>query len=160
MKEYLNGWKNLDEVEIPPIEQSGFAQDIMIRDKVEPLEEENIQTSSLDDDSEDATVLLRQTFQRHVYIKQIRTEQMAEVKGTPFIIGKSLECDYVVRDNATVSRRHAQILEKDGGYWLEDLHSSNYTMIEEQRIYKPEKLSDGKIFQLSDEKFQFVVRME
>ena len=37
MEEYLKGWKDQSNVYIPPVERRGFLQDIIIRNKVEPV---------------------------------------------------------------------------------------------------------------------------
>ena len=40
MKDIFKGWKELDEVDIPPIKKYGFKEDIIIRKPVEPMIEE------------------------------------------------------------------------------------------------------------------------
>ena len=37
MSDLLKGWKNLDEVSIPPIERKGFSSNVIIRKPVEPI---------------------------------------------------------------------------------------------------------------------------
>ena len=37
MEEYLKGWKDQSNVYIPPVERRGFLQDIITRNKVEPV---------------------------------------------------------------------------------------------------------------------------
>ena len=37
MEEYLKGWKDREEVYIPPVEYKGFPQDVIIRKSVEPV---------------------------------------------------------------------------------------------------------------------------
>jgi len=46
-----------------------------------------------------------------------------------------------------VSRQHARILWKDGGYWLEDLGSANGTFVQGNRIQR-HLLADGDVLQL------------
>ncbi len=48
----------------------------------------------------------------------------------------------VVIDNAAVSGEHARIVSEDGGYWIEDLASTNGTFLNGARITR-ERLYDG-----------------
>lgn len=174
MANYLEGWKNLHEVQIPPVEHPGFKEDIIIRKRVEPIEPaapvmQEVYTGE-DPTSvrrevdvytgEDPTVLLDQPQTCHAYIRRMGESTDCEILKSPFVIGKSADCDYVIRDNTTVSRHHAQILTTEEGYMLQDLGSLNYTYIEQNKITGPEKLTDGMIFQLSDVEFQFIVEMK
>lgn len=49
------------------------------------------------------------------------------------VLGRQADCG-IVLDNKTVSRHHAQILQADQHYYLEDLNSSNGTYVNGQRI--------------------------
>lgn len=49
------------------------------------------------------------------------------------VVGRSGECDVIVPDSS-VSRRHAMILKRKDGYWLEDLGSTNGTAVQDERI--------------------------
>lgn len=48
-------------------------------------------------------------------------------------LGRSSECEAIL-DSPKVSRRHAQVLRKGGGFWLKDLDSANGVWIGEQRV--------------------------
>lgn len=37
VENYWDGWKELNEVKIPPVEKNGFKQDVIIRQKVEAV---------------------------------------------------------------------------------------------------------------------------
>ena len=67
---------------------------------------------------EEATTLLERPVRWHGYLRHVRTEQEVEVSGNPFIIGKASDCDFVIRDNSSVSRHHAQIVMCKEGYML------------------------------------------
>jgi serine phosphatase RsbU (regulator of sigma subunit) len=56
-----------------------------------------------------------------------------ELVGERIVIGRHASCQ-VVLDNAAVSRNHAQILQHDGNYWIEDLRSRNGTLLNGTRI--------------------------
>lgn len=179
--DYMKGWKNREDVVIPPVEYKGFTEDVIIRKRIEPLpgagrkaredqgtdcaaarrggslpagtEKEEAYTG------EDATTMLERPLKWRAYIRRVNTGEEAEIVRSPFVMGKSAECDYVVRDNTTVSRRHARIVTTGEGYMLEDLGSSNHTFIENIQINGPEKLKDRTQFQLSDEDFQFLLEI-
>ena len=42
MVDYLEGWKDLYEVQIPLVEHPGFKEDILIRKKIDPIEPEEL----------------------------------------------------------------------------------------------------------------------
>lgn len=71
-----------------------------------------------------------------------------------FLIGREDPVDGIFPDvdltlsggiDAGVSRRHAVITYRDGGYWLEDLDSRNYTFLNGLRLepHRPQPLRDG-----------------
>ncbi|MBE3560712.1 MAG: protein kinase [Ktedonobacteraceae bacterium] len=51
----------------------------------------------------------------------------------------------------TVSRRHARLWFSNGRWFLEDLGSSNGTLVNNQRIYKAVALNDGDVINFGDE---------
>ena len=57
-------------------------------------------------------------------------------------VGRDPENDICV-DLTTVSRRHARLFEKDGGAWVEDLGSTNGTLVNDTAIDGPLKLGNG-----------------
>lgn len=168
MERYLEGWEDRRNVRIPPVEQEGFAQDIIIRKKVEPRRSAGTMAGGnaggpgagdaaavFEKSQEDVTVFFQQQPQRHAYIRRVSTAEAAEVAGSPFVIGKSPDCSFVIRNNTTVSRHHAQITAVSEGYLLEDLGSLNHTFLEGIRIDRAERLADRARFRLSDEEFEF-----
>ena len=64
----------------------------------------------------------------------------------------------VVVSAAGVSRQHAQILESGGGYYLRDLHSTNGTYVNSQRITEDYLLNDGDKICLGASKIILVFR--
>jgi len=53
-------------------------------------------------------------------------------------------------DRAGVSRHHARITRRNEACWLEDLHSVNYTYLNDQRLLpdRPARLKDGDLLRL------------
>src|SRR3954447_7986306 len=59
----------------------------------------------------------------------------------PVVIGRVQECDVILYD-AGVSRRHAQVFENKGSWFIEDLGSSNGTKVNGTRV-QVQKLEAG-----------------
>lgn len=57
-------------------------------------------------------------------------------------VGRDFENDLVL-DDVLVSRRHAIIIRKNDGFYLEDMKSSNGTLVNDVAIEEPIKLLDG-----------------
>lgn len=138
MERYLEGWEDRNNVRIPPVEREGFAQNIIIRERAER-----------------AVVL--QPPRHRAYIRRVGTGETVEIDEDPFVMGKSPKCNFVIGNNITVSRRHAQIMETSEGYMLKDLGSLNHTFLGDIRVEGEEKLADWAQFRLSDENFEFWV---
>jgi uncharacterized RDD family membrane protein YckC/predicted nucleic acid-binding Zn ribbon protein len=58
------------------------------------------------------------------------------------VVGRSRDCDVVVRD-ATVSRAHALVAVTGGRVTVQDLGSSNGTLVNGQRVHEETELGDG-----------------
>lgn len=166
MRDYMNGWKNRNEVWIPPLEQIGFPDNVIRRKPIEPVlaysmkvEINDVVSDAASDAviSEEDTVLLNTKDRVTAYVKRTQTGELVEIERESFIIGKSTSVDYVISDNPTISRRHARIFKAENEYYLEDMGSSNHSFLSEKLVSEPVKLSDGAIFSLSDEQFQFLI---
>ncbi len=72
----------------------------------------------------------------------------------PWTIGRSPEC-HVVLDMAAVSRRHAEILEDAGAFWVKDHGSRNGTLVNGQKVNDRTKLHDGDQILICDVAFEF-----
>ena len=68
-------------------------------------------------------------------------------KNKQIIIGRLPNCT-VVLDHPEVSRRHAMIRQIENGYVIEDLNSSNGTLVNDQPV-KQVQLHDGDVIQIS-----------
>jgi hypothetical protein len=64
------------------------------------------------------------------------------------VLGRSKECDVQVPD-PNVSRRHAELRQEGGAWWLVDLDSTNGTLLNGKRVQRA-KLSDGDTIRLGE----------
>jgi pilus assembly protein CpaF len=74
-----------------------------------------------------------------------------EVTGGRLTIGRSVECDIILR-NKDVSTRHAQILIRDRVCWLQDLGSLNGTVYKKKKIVH-QALETNEEFFIGDYRF-------
>jgi hypothetical protein len=65
--------------------------------------------------------------------RETRTPPLALPVGSTVTLGRSRDCDCVLTD-PTVSRRHACVRHRDGGWWLRDLGSFNGTYVNGCRV--------------------------
>lgn len=75
----------------------------------------------------------------------------------PYTIGSGEACDGYL-PSATVSRRHAQITQKEGIYFIEDLNSANGTYVDGRLLdYRTRvSLQKNEIIVFADEKYRFI----
>ena len=115
MKEYFEGWKEKDRVQIPDIKEQGFHENVIVRKAVAPVREKRQEDEYT---GESPTVLLDPIVQIQAYVKRLSTGEEAPVDKDGFVIGKSAEADFVVKFNPTVSRKHASGWVLAGGYGI------------------------------------------
>ena len=68
------------------------------------------------------------------------SRRVMELDKPQLTVGKSQYCDLAIPNDDYVSREHARIVQRDGGFFIEDLGSSNGTFLSIQR---PTPLQDG-----------------
>lgn len=86
-----------------------------------------------------------------------RKDLVISLSYYPFLIGKQENlADFVIPEN-TVSRLHVRIDQKDGGYRLTDLNSTNGTMVNNRRLEANEtvELQPGDLVDIAELHFQF-----
>jgi pSer/pThr/pTyr-binding forkhead associated (FHA) protein len=76
------------------------------------------------------------------------------LEGEMTTVGRSPDCD-VFLDDVTVSRRHAQVLRRDGQFVIEDKGSLNGTFVNRRRI-ESGALEDGDEVQIGKYKLTFL----
>jgi phosphoserine phosphatase RsbU/P len=76
------------------------------------------------------------------------------LKGECTVIGRAVEATICLPSQA-VSRRHAQVLHRDGAFLVEDLGSANGTRLNGQRIRNSTPLKNGDRLKVGDHVFLF-----
>jgi len=71
------------------------------------------------------------------------------------LLGRAPDCDIILEDTFA-SAHHARIYRDNSSYWLEDLGSTNGTMVKDKHIERPVKLSRGSQFKIGQTIFQFM----
>jgi serine phosphatase RsbU (regulator of sigma subunit)/pSer/pThr/pTyr-binding forkhead associated (FHA) protein len=87
-------------------------------------------------------------------VKGNRPGQILEISGDRVILGRHPSCE-IVLDNAAVSRQHAQILLRQGSFFLEDLSSRNRTYLNGTPIEGRTLLSDADEVKICDVVLRF-----
>ena len=84
-------------------------------------------------------------------------EQRFIIQKYPYTIGKAEKDSDAFLDEKTVSRTHARIYEKEGGYYIEDLNSMNGTYLNEERLpaYTMTPIAEGDILRFAEAEFCF-----
>jgi len=126
-------------------------------DAVHEYEDGNGTTPLSGDDS-----IGRKSANERIYAKlyRVKTGEVIIINKVFFRIGSERgDADYVVSDNNTVSRNHANIIIKGGSFFIEDLNSLNHTYINGKVILAREEMEiyNGDRIQLSNEEFEFQV---
>lgn len=85
------------------------------------------------------------------------TGQILQLSGKKIVLGRLPSCE-IVLDDASVSRQHAQILEDDGIFLIEDLRSRNGTQVNRISIRGRTQLRDGDEIKVCDYTFQFLTK--
>ncbi len=76
-------------------------------------------------------------------------EKGLELNASEIWIGRENGCDFKIPiSEAMVSRRHARILKRADGYYVEDNNSFNGTLVNEKRLVAPTKLENNDSIQL------------
>jgi Ca-activated chloride channel family protein len=81
-------------------------------------------------------------------------DELFELDGDLMRLGRATQNELIINEKG-VSRFHAQIVRRDGALYIEDLDSTNGTMIRGKRLRRAYRLSAGDEAFLCDEKLVF-----
>lgn len=92
------------------------------------------------------------------YILRKKNNQKAFINKNEFRIGKEVNyVDFCIMDNSAVSRSHADIITRNGAYFIRDNNSLNHTFLDGRQLQGgvEVQLENGVKFKLADEDFEF-----
>ena len=78
------------------------------------------------------------------------------VPTAAFTIGRRETNDLTLRQDPTISNRHARIVREGQHYWLEDLDSSNGTFLGDKRIRDRTLIGAGTVFVVGRTSLEFM----
>lgn len=104
------------------------------------------------------TTVLSSGMMIYPFLLRRRNQEKIMLDKPVFRIGKERSyVDYFIADNTAVSRSHANIITKDGKYYIVDTNSTNHTFINGQMIPSnvETELTNGASIRLANEEFEF-----
>lgn len=94
------------------------------------------------------------------YLERRRTGEKGYITKDCYKVGKQREyVDFYIPDNSAVSRSHADVLKRQGNYYIRDNNSLNHTYVNEKILRSNEEylLESGTTIRLADEEFVFCI---
>lgn len=94
------------------------------------------------------------------YLIRTKNNERIILDKPNFRIGKEKSfVDYFIGDNTAISRSHANIITRDGEYFVMDTNSTNHTYVDGQMIQSnvEVKISHGTKIKLANEDFEFKI---
>ncbi|MEL7662036.1 FHA domain-containing protein [Acetobacterium wieringae] len=89
-------------------------------------------------------------------------DQIYELKESPLVIGRDQEQCGLCIQKKTISRRHAQVIQENGKWYLEDCGSISGTFLNEVRIESSKKypISPNNVIRVADHPLRVELKME
>lgn len=111
------------------------------------------------EESDGKTVYVGNALQNRKYclVENTRGEEKRyPVERYPFLIGKEKSCVNMMIKDMSVSRIHARLIEEEDGIYMEDLHSTNGTYLNDMLLepHKKVRLKKGDILQFGKREFR------
>ncbi len=109
----------------------------------------------------ETTVLSDLAFNNNMpFLIRMRNNERIYVDKPVFRIGKERNyVDYFISDNTAVSRSHADIISKNGSYYVEDMNSTNHTYVNGSVIHSGVQvpINNGDKLMFANEEYEFRV---
>lgn len=113
--------------------------------------------------SAETTLLSETPTYRNPRLRRIKTGEEVSINKPVFRIGKEEGyVDYLVSDNPAVSRNHADIISRDGRFYIYDNNSTNKTYVNSIMIpsLRNVEIEEGSHIRLANEDFIFIIKEE
>ena len=102
--------------------------------------------------------MVQQEVKSQPYLIRAKNNERIELNKPVFRIGKEKSyVDYFISDNTAISRSHANVISRDGEYFVVDTNSTNHTYVNGMMIQSnvETKIVDGVKIRLANEEFEF-----
>lgn len=102
--------------------------------------------------------MVQQEVKIQPYLIRAKNNERIELNKPVFRIGKEKSyVDYFISDNTAISRSHANVISRDGEYFVVDTNSTNHTYVNGMMIQSnvETKIADGVKIRLANEEFEF-----
>lgn len=102
--------------------------------------------------------MVQQEVKVQPYLIRSKNNERIELNKPVFRIGKEKSyVDYFISDNTAISRSHANVISRDGEYFIVDTNSTNHTYVNSMMIQSnvETKIADGAKIRLANEEFEF-----
>ena len=89
---------------------------------------------------------------------RLKNNERVQINKPVFRIGKERSyVDYFIADNSAISRSHANVITKEGEFFVVDTNSTNHTYVNGNMIQSSTevKLNHGDKVRLANEDFEF-----
>lgn len=94
------------------------------------------------------------------YLIRMKNNERIPIDKPVFRVGKEKSyVDYFISDNTAISRSHANIIARDGEYYLVDTNSTNHTYLNNTMLQSnvEERLTAGARIRFANEDFEFIL---
>lgn len=122
---------------------------------------QGLSDDTAEDDDPGDTMLLgmyEAMYEEIRYLIREKTGEKISISKEVFRLGKSArECDYTISDNTAISRKHAEIIKQENGYFIVDLGSTNKTYVDNVVVVRHKQIVSGSKIRLANEEFTFYV---
>ena len=92
------------------------------------------------------------------YMSGARDGEVVRLAAAEVTFGRSEACTVRIEHDTEVSREHTRLCWRNGGWWLEDLRSTNGTYLGEfgqaKKVLSPVQVTPGQIFRLGATRFR------
>ena len=102
--------------------------------------------------------VIQQEVKLQPYLIRAKNNERIALNKPVFRIGKEKSyVDYFISDNTAISRSHANVISRDGEYFVVDTNSTNHTYVNGMMIQSnvETKIADGTKIRLANEEFDF-----